>query len=132
MTKDESADIKHFITGELTGLKQYMDKRFDGIDSRLDRVEDRLDRVEDRLDRVEDRLGRVEDRLDRVENRLDAVESRTAKLERTLTAAVQRFDKKIDDLSASVAQAIDAANEACAEQHKEHRLRLAYLEGKLA
>lgn len=49
-----------------------------------------------------------------------------------LHTGLARVEKKIDDLSAYVAEALDASNEANAKQLKDHERRITRLEHKAA
>lgn len=53
-------------------------------------------------------------------------------LETSLHEDIARVEKKVDDLSSSVADAIDAANEITQEQIKNHEWRIVQLENKVA
>lgn len=53
-------------------------------------------------------------------------------LETSLHEDIVRVEKKVDDLSSSVADAIDAANEITQEQIKNHERRIVRLENKVA
>lgn len=58
------------------------------------------------------------------------VSQQTSQLNQKFDALEHRLDKKIDDLSASVADALHRSNEAIELWRKDHEQRITYLERK--
>lgn len=50
----------------IDGLRDYVNKRFDGVDKRIDRLEQNMDK---RFDDVDKRFDKVDKRFDRMEDR---------------------------------------------------------------
>jgi len=117
-------------SSEYAELKQYLDRRFDGVDHRLDDMDHRLQAIERRLDALDQqfvvmahRFDTLDRRLDRLEARMDSRFAEVVEQMEGLYGSYQRLEQEY--------QATREALRRNDREHETHNRRLVAVEGEI-
>lgn len=82
--------------GDLAGLEQRLELRFDRIDDRFSRIDDRFGRIDDRFSRLDDRFAQIDDRFSRVDESFVRVDEGFSRVNDRFTALDENIGLRIE------------------------------------
>lgn len=143
MTNETADNLKQFIaeyfpgviarySAELRGDIQRLDARVGNLEAGLERLDGRVGRLEAGLERMDGRMYRLENKVEQLDATVQQLDATVQRLDTTMQHMDRDFNRKLDNLSAAMAEALDTSNEASGKQLRNHERRITRLERRAA